>query len=329
MTPTLLPYRYGFLILLLLLTGCSTRPPAEILPAATPAAAPTLANGRDGSAAAPLMVLILPSGSQSASSALGGLKPAFDAITKSTGLHFDARAGDSYASLVQGMVTRKGDLAYMGPYIYKQAHDQGAAELLAVAVRNGTSTYQAGIFTRANSGLNTLKDLKGRSVAFADVNSTSGFNYPCAMMLAAHIDPSRDLGKIYMAGGHEQALAALAAGRVDAACVEILVYENAVQQGQMDPHKFKIIATSDPIPGSPLAMHPGLPASIKETLRQAFRDLDKNPNLGPDGLRGSDGKPLERFDTRITNEQYDKAMKFVEPVTTELKAAMLQKAEKN
>ena len=283
---------------------------------------------RDGSVENPLVIITLPAESQSAGNALGNNKPIFDAITKSTGLHFEAKAGDSYASAVQGMVTHKGDLALLGPYTYLQARERGAAELLAVAVRNGRSYYFGGIFVRANAGINTLKDLKGKTVAFGDVNSTSSFNFQCAMMLAAGVDPARDLGKIYLTGSHANSLAALSAGKVDACCAGVDAFELAVKRGILDPEKFKLIAKSDPIPGSPWLVHPGLSPELKAKLRQAFADLAANPALGPNGLRGEDGRKLDRYDTTITDAQYAKAMKFTDTVTDDLKAAMLQKAAK-
>jgi phosphonate transport system substrate-binding protein len=275
------------------------------------------------------MILLLPAENQSAGSVLGGMKPAFDAITKSTGLHFDARASDSYASTVEGMVTRRGDIAYLGPYTYIQARKQGAAELLAVSVRSGRSTYTGAIFVHTDSGINSIRDLKGHSVAFGDVNSTSSFNYQCAMMLQTGIDPSRDLSKIYLTGSHANSIAALAAGKVDACCADLQSFELAVKNGRIDPAHIKIIAKTDPIPGSPIVMHPSLPAKLKATLRQAFADLAHNPNLGPNGLHGEDGSPLDRFDTTITDADYDKVVKFTSTVTDELKAAMLQKAATN
>ncbi|HLK57337.1 MAG TPA: phosphate/phosphite/phosphonate ABC transporter substrate-binding protein [Chthonomonadaceae bacterium] len=318
------------LLSLYCLIGCSATPPAsDPKPVPTTAAAATTVpsdNLRDGSAEHPLVLILLPAPGRSAGNLLGGMKPAFDAITASTSLHFEAKAADSYASVVEGMVTRKGDLAYMGPYIYLQAKKRGAAELLAVAVRSGHSYYDGAIFVRKDSGINAISDLKGKSVAFGDVNSTSSFNYPCAMMLNAGVDPSRDLAKVFLTGSHANSMAALAAGKVDASCAEITAYESAVKNGILDPTKFKIIAQTEHIPGSPIAMYPGLPAKTKQMLRDAFRDLAHNPNLGPNGLRGSDGRPLESFDTTITDADYERVADFTVKVTDDLKAAMLRKA---
>jgi phosphonate transport system substrate-binding protein len=270
---------------------------------------------------------MLPVEGSSTRDAFGGLKPIFDAITAHTGLHFEGYAGDTYAAAVEGLATGKGELGYLGPYTYIQAHKRGAAELLAVAVQpNGTSTYLAGIFCRKDSGINTLADLKGKSVAFGDVNSTSSFNYPCAMLLAAHVDPARDLGKVYLTGSHVNSLAALLAGKVDACCIQVSTFERGVKEGQVDPAKFKLLAHSVPIPGSPLVMHPKLPAALKAQLRKAFTEVATYPELGPNGLRAEDGRKLQRFDTSITDAQYGKMMQYLDPVTDDLKAAMLEKA---
>lgn len=271
--------------------------------------------------------MMLPAEGGDASKVIANSKPMFDVITKDTGIYFQIVVGDTYASVVEGMASGHAELAYLGPYTYLQAKQRGAAELLAVGVnQDGSSVYYSGIFCRANSGINKLSDLKGRSMAFGSLNSTSAFNYPCAMLLDAGVDPARDLGKVYQVETHAQSLIALATGKVDACCASIGSYEMAVNKGQLDPTQFKLLAKSEAIPGSPIAMNPHLPEKVKALLRQGFANLYKSKNLTPEALHSESGRRLERYDTTITDAAYERCAQYTAKVTDDLKQAMLHKA---
>ena len=259
---------------------------------------------------------------------LANTQPILDALTKDVGLHFEVKYADSYAAGVEGMATRQADVAQMGgPFAYMKARERGVAELLAVGVRAGESVYYGGVFTRKTSGIKTLKDLKGKSCAFGDVNSMSSFNYPCAMMIKAGIDPSRDLSAVYLTSTHANVLAALAAGKVDAGCCSIGSFEAAAKEGRIDPEQFLMIAKSDKLPGTPIVMYPKLPADVKAKLRRGYADLASNKEV-LQRVQSDSGKPLDRYDTTITDADYDKVAVFLRPVTDDFKAAMLAKAGK-
>lgn len=320
--------RVAPVLFLLACFGCSTTPGSQSggMPA-VPVTTASSAVSRDGTAASPLRLMLLPAEGAAADRAIANTKPLLDVVTADTGLHFDIKIGDSYAAVVEALASGHAELAYLGPFTYLQARQRGAAELLATAVqKDGRSVYYSGVFCRKDSGIKKLTDLKGHSVAFGSLNSTSAFNYPCAMLLAAGIDPARDLSKIYIVETHAAALSALATGNVDAACASTGSFETAVTQGMLDPAKFTVLAQSEPIPGSPIAMHPSLPAKTKALLRQGFAGIYKSSHLTADALHAEDGRKLQKYDTHITDADYDRAAKYVAPVTDDLKQAMLRKA---
>ena len=290
--------------------------------------ASSLSGERDGSEAAPLRMLTMAGEGAAADKVRANLMPVLDAITKDTGLHFEVKYADSYAGTVEGLATRQADVCQMaGPFAYMKARERGAAELLAVGVRAGESTYYSGIFTRKTSGIKTLKDLKNHSMAFGDVNSMSAFNYPCAMMIKAGVDPSKDLSAVYLTSTHANVIAALAAGKVDAGTCSIGSFESAAREGRIVPEDFLLVAKSDALPGTPIVMYPKLPAEIKAKLRKGYANLADNQELLK-RVQGDSGKPLDRYDTTITDADYDKVAVYLRPINDDFKAAMLMKAGK-
>ena len=162
----------------------------------------------DGSAQRPLRVALIPADGGTEEGTRADFEPVFSAITRQYGIHFEIRVAQAYNAVVEGMANGKVDVAFFGPVTYHQARQRGAAELLAVGVNDGESVYYSGIFINKDSGLTEVADLAGHSVAFGDVNSTSSFNFPVAMLIEAGVDPVQQLKAIYLTGSHANALAA-------------------------------------------------------------------------------------------------------------------------
>lgn len=63
--------------------------------------------------------------------------------------------------------------------------DRAQAELLLASERAGTNAYQSVMFVRKDSGIRTLEDLRGRSIAFQSASSTSAYFLPASELLSA------------------------------------------------------------------------------------------------------------------------------------------------
>lgn len=284
----------------------------------------------DGSPEHPFRLVIVPSEGGTVESSETELQPTLGAITRVHGLRFDTRVGQSYAAVVEGMAAGKVDIAYLGAVTFYQASRRGVAELLAVGVEGGESVYYSGIFVLGDSAIRSVADLAGKSVAFGDVNSTSSFNYPLCMMVDAGLDPVNDLGPVYITGSHANSLAALAAGKVDAACASYQRFENAVTNGRLDASLIRPLAKSGPIPYPPLAMHPRLRPEVRGRLRETFHRIHEQEGVEPGEIRGYGGKIIGRYDAYFSEEIFDRAMsKLFSRVTEDLRTAMLEKAGRN
>jgi phosphonate transport system substrate-binding protein len=280
---------------------------------------------RDGSQTRPLMVMLIPADGGTEDGTKRDFMPLFDAVTRTRGLHFDVRVGESYGAVVEAMANGQVDVAFFGAVAYLQAKKRAGAELLAVSVENGASVYYSGIFVRADSPLKSLSDLKGRSLALGDPNSTSSFAYPLAMLLDAGVDPEKDLAKIYFAGSHVNSLAACAEKRVDAGAASFVSFEKAVDEKRLASDALRPIARSEPIPNPPLAMASRLPADIKSKLRDGFAHVHEAPGITPDMIRGYGGKKVERYDTAYPESEFMKVAEKLQKVDA-LRDGIIKKA---
>lgn len=281
---------------------------------------------RDGSRQLPLRVMLIPADGGTEDGTLADFRSLFHAITQTTGLQFDLRVGQSYGAVVEGMSNNLAEIAFLGPVTFLQAKARGGAELLAVAVEGGESVYYAGIFVSADSEIRDIQDLRGKRIAFGDINSTSSFIYPVSMLMEAGINPARDLETIRMTGNHANSIAALVQGQVDAACLAFDSFERAVRVGTIRAQDVRLLARSHPIPYPPLAVHSDLPESLKERLREAIHNVHTAPGIRPEMLRGYAQKQVDRYDARFSEKEFIEALRPATVVTDEIRTEILRKA---
>ncbi|MEJ1960789.1 MAG: phosphate/phosphite/phosphonate ABC transporter substrate-binding protein [Gammaproteobacteria bacterium] len=290
-------------------------------------AVPAVADAtHDGSHEHPLRVMLIPADGGTETGTKADYQPVFNAVSRMTGLGFDLTVGQSYGAVVEAMCNNLVEVAFFGPVAYVQAHARNCAQLLAVAEEKGASVYYAGMFAAKSSPIAGIKDLKGRSVAFGDINSASSFTFQMAMMIEAGLDPVKDLGKIRMTGSHANSIAALQQGLVDVACLSFDSYEKAVREGQVDPANFKVIVKSIAIPYPPLALNTKLPEALKQKLKGAFGSVHGAPGITPEMIRGYGGKRVDRYNSNFSEAEFGVAAAKLALVTDEMKAEIIKRS---
>jgi phosphonate transport system substrate-binding protein len=290
----------------------------------------TVANAaRIGTLEDPLRVMLVPTDGGTEDGTKADFSPIFGAITRSSGLHFDILVGQSYATVVEGLDNKLVDIAFVGPTLYLQAAARGAAEPLAVAVQNGESVYYAGFFAQKGFVLDDLDKIKGKSMAFGDVNSSSSFTIQVGMLVDSGIDPARDLSEVFLTGGHANSLNALVQGHVDVAAASFNSYQKGVDSGAIDPNQIVPVARSIPIPYPPFVMHPSLSNEVKFKLRNGFNNVHTDSRVTPEMIRGFGGILVDRYTSEITHETFTAVQSMLDLANDEIKGDMLRAASKN
>lgn len=273
---------------------------------------------------APIRVLI-PADGGTASGTLADYRPLFATLTRLTGMRFDLTVTQSYGAAVEGICNGVADLAFVGPATFLQARDRGCAELLAVGIKNGQPRYYAAFFVRGDAPMRKLADLRGKRLAFGDINSTSSFLMPVAMLLEAGLDPARDPAAVRLTGSHPNSLNALLQGQVDAAALSLDSYDRALRAGVPGAETLRVLARSEAMPYPPFVMSTRLPPGTRRRLREGFARLARDPAArGP--IPGYGGGTVEGYATDLSDAPFDAMAARLARVTPELKAALLHRA---
>jgi len=186
-----------------------------------------------------------------------------------------------YTGIIEAMRKRRIDVAWYGPMSYYLAEREANAVAFAVGVRPGGAVKYHSIFAvPADSDAQSLEDLRGRAVAFVDPASTSGGLMPAYMVKAqTGLTPDEFFDRVIWAGTHDAAQLAVKNGTVDAAAGADMIYERMVDKGLIDAESNRIILTSDPLPGAPLAYRADLDPAMKTWLIDTFLDAHNHTDV--------------------------------------------------
>jgi phosphonate transport system substrate-binding protein len=182
-----------------------------------------------------------------------------------------------YGSSIEAMRYEQADLAFVDPLAFMMAHEQiGARPLLLEVYTTGTPTYYSCVWVREDSGIKTLEDLRGKTIAFADQVDMSGHLLPRDIFVRAGLLNNDELGgkffkQVYFAGGDEQAVRAVLNGFVDAAGVSQFSYLLLRPQ---ERDQVTVIDRSVESPSHLIMARPGLPDDVIARFKQALLALD-------------------------------------------------------
>ena len=199
-------------------------------------------------------------------------------------------AASDYAGVIQAFAAKQVDIAYMSPAAYAAAwieSDGNVIPLLTSQEKDGSTSYVSVLYVRADSGITSLEQLKGKSLAWADPNSASGYLIPRAEFRAAGIDPEpgKFFGRTGFAGGHEQGVVAVLNRQYDAGVTwssgigdvaEGYTRGNLrimVEKKLLDMKDVRIIWKSRQIENGPLTVRADTPAEFRADMLAFHRAI--------------------------------------------------------
>ncbi|MDB5880659.1 MAG: phosphonate transporter, periplasmic phosphonate-binding protein [Ramlibacter sp.] len=177
-----------------------------------------------------------------------------------------------YAAAVEAVANKQIDLAWFGGFTFVQAQQRSGGKVIPLVQREEDTKFRS-VFITTNSSIKALPDLKGHTLSFGSQSSTSGHLMPRSYLLAAGVDPDRDLKRVAYSGTHDATVAAVASGKVDAGALNISVWEKLVADKKVDLGKVRVFYTTPVYYDYNWTVHADMPAAERAKLTQAFTDL--------------------------------------------------------
>ena len=229
-----------------------------------------------------------------------------EAMSAYLGMPVEEWYSSDYAAIVEALRLGHADVASFGPLTFVQAYERANAVPVGMRAPYGDrdlAFYTTDFVVRADSDIQSIEDFIGRTIAWVDPNSTSGFlvaaneiimNFPdFDLSFDGLADGNDDAGNAFFSGaafsgGHPNGIAAVVQGQFDIAPVASTNLAAQIADGRVNAEDIRIVHQSAPIPEGTFAargtLDPDLVARIESFLTTFadegfFEGVLGNPNL--------------------------------------------------
>ena len=219
-----------------------------------------------------------------------------DEFEKQSGMKLDFFPVNDRTAAAAALQADRVDVVFTGPAEYVVIHEKtGATPIVSIK----RPTYHSVIYTRTDSGITDLGQLRGQKVAMSDVGSTSGHLGPSQMLVDAGLNPPSDPAVLTVGDSVHEALK-----RGDVAAVGIGWDDYAEFMDEDDPSQYRVLAEGPALPPDVLMAREGLDEETVTTVRDTF--TNHWDALLPAMLEGKDNaKYHDAALVQATDKDYD------------------------
>lgn len=185
-----------------------------------------------------------------------------------------------YTAIIEALRTGKADMAYMGALAVAMGAERAGVTPIVMKAPNGDkaqAVYHSVFVTQKdNSEINSIKDFKGKTIAFVDPDSTSGNLVPTSEIMKAFPDLHLTNEKIHtngeffeavsFSGKHQAGLQAVIKGDVDIVPISDQIMASEFKNGNADENAVKIVHSSAAIPAEAMVVSKTVNEDLKKTL---------------------------------------------------------------
>ncbi|MDA8433792.1 MAG: phosphate/phosphite/phosphonate ABC transporter substrate-binding protein [Nitrospiraceae bacterium] len=206
-------------------------------------------------------------------------KPLADYLTKKTGVKVNLTILSRYGNIIERFTSEKMDGAFFGSFTGALAIQKlGVVPLARPMNLDGSTQYWGYLFVRKDSGIRSVKDMKGKKMAFVEKATTAGYVFPEAYFREHGVkDINTFFGDYFFAGSHDAAIYAVLDKKADIGAAKHSMYNRVRAADPRVDKELVILAESTKVPSNGLCVRKGLDKGIQKRLKEALLNIDKDP----------------------------------------------------
>ncbi|MBF0410919.1 MAG: phosphate/phosphite/phosphonate ABC transporter substrate-binding protein [Candidatus Riflebacteria bacterium] len=178
----------------------------------------------------------------------------------------------TYSKVLDALVRDNIDFAWISPTAFVSRQKQDKLMAVAKAQFASQTSYRGVFITYANSKVYGVNDVKGRSIAFVDPNSASGYIYPLYVLKRLGINPHKDCSSVKFLESHDKVLQAVIEKKIDlGVCLEqaLKTKQKAIQE-----EKIVILGKTDEVPSDVIVCRQDCPENLREKFLEALLKIN-------------------------------------------------------
>ena len=201
-------------------------------------------------------------------------QPILAQLEKDLGIKVKHVSATDYRGTIEALKFKKAELGWLGPKAYVEASNNNYANVEPVAQTqqaNGSLGYRSCLIVHEDSEIFAPEDIRGKTFAFNDPNSASGYLVPMAMFLnEMGVDPKKHFSKVTFSGSHEASILAVANKKVDVAATNLPDMTQLVRENKVPRNALRVIWVSKLIPNDPIVVRKDLPPSLRSAIQESL-----------------------------------------------------------
>src|SRR5215472_7420865 len=182
-----------------------------------------------------------------------------------------------YRGTIEALKFKKAELGHLGPKSYVAASANNYANVEPIAqlqLANGSLGYRSCLIVHADGDIFSPEDMAGKTFAFNDPNSTSGYLVPSAFfMMEMNTDPAKLFSKITFSGSHEASILAVANKKVDVASTNLPDLQQLTRENKVPRGALRVIWVSKLIPNDPIVVRKDMPPSLRSAVQESLTTM--------------------------------------------------------
>lgn len=209
-------------------------------------------------------------------------------LSEKLGCEVEEIQASDYNAIIEALRTGKADMAYMGSQALALGVERTDLEPIVMKAEDGDpekAVYHSLLITSSsNNEINSIEDIKGKTMAFVDPDSTSGNLVPSAEIIQAFPDENLNSDNLHtngdffeavsFSGSHQAGLQAVIKGDVDVVPISDQILESEIAHGNASEEDVKIIHESGDIPAEAMVVGEHVDETTRTQLKEFLTTYD-------------------------------------------------------
>jgi phosphonate transport system substrate-binding protein len=211
-------------------------------------------------------------------------EPILAQLEKDLGVKVKPIMASDYRGTIEALKFKKAEIGHLGPKSYVEATNDNYANvepIVQIRHSNGSLGYRSCLIVHTDSDIFSPEDISGKTFAFNDPNSTSGYLVPMTMFLnEMGINPKQHFSKLTFSGSHEASILAVMHKKVEVASTNLPDVQQLTREGKVPRGALRIIWVSKLIPNDPIVVRKDLPDSLRQAIQASLVAMqEKHPEV--------------------------------------------------
>lgn len=213
------------------------------------------------------------SSSQNAEILISRMSPMISIMSEALDTNIEFVHKKTFSEMQKAYINQEIDFGIINAYSYLRILPYNSVVPIAARIIENSREYRSYFFSRKDSEIFSVKDLKGKVVALGDPYSTSSYLIPHSIFQKEGIFPDEDFKKTIIISKHDSLILSVLNRTADAGVSASFIFNGQPEEIRSD---LRVFSVSDPFLLGPFVANKNLDDQVIATLKEVLFSLKKS-----------------------------------------------------